>query len=400
MRSYQSAKRGCESADHPWPLLPCVASVSDFCYPFKCIGPDMSRLISVILTLFALSILGGGIYLYVAQGDIADQRRFGDKAIPVQAAEITTHPFANRIEAIGTTEANESVTISARVSDTIESVNFSDGDIVEKGAVLVRLNRAEQEALLAEAEATMLEAKQQLERTQDLVKRGNASLAVLDERVRLVESATAQVAAAKARIADRVVRAPFAGVLGVRQVSPGALLSPGTPITTLDDVTPIKLDFAVPEQFISALSRDQRVVARAAAYPGETFTGKVTNVSSRVDPVTRAITVRAEIANEDKRLRPGMLLTVEVINNERLAIAAPEGAIIPVGEDQFVFVVKSDNTVERRQITLGLRRPGVVEVLSGLKAGEFVVTAGTMRLRPGMTVKVQNREAPVARPQA
>ncbi|GGO15286.1 MexH family multidrug efflux RND transporter periplasmic adaptor subunit [Iodidimonas muriae] len=360
----------------------------------------MSRLISVILTLFALSILGGGIYLYVAQGDIADQRRFGDKAIPVQAAEITTHPFANRIEAIGTTEANESVTISARVSDTIESVNFSDGDIVEKGAVLVRLNRAEQEALLAEAEATMLEAKQQLERTQDLVKRGNASLAVLDERVRLVESATAQVAAAKARIADRVVRAPFAGVLGVRQVSPGALLSPGTPITTLDDVTPIKLDFAVPEQFISALSRDQRVVARAAAYPGETFTGKVTNVSSRVDPVTRAITVRAEIANEDKRLRPGMLLTVEVINNERLAIAAPEGAIIPVGEDQFVFVVKSDNTVERRQITLGLRRPGVVEVLSGLKAGEFVVTAGTMRLRPGMTVKVQNREAPVARPQA
>lgn len=328
MRSYQSAKRGCRSTDHPWSPLLYVTSVSDFCYPFKCIGPDMSRLISVILTLFALSILGGGIYLYVAKDDIADQRRFGDKAIPVQAAEITTHPFANRIEAIGTTEANESVTISSRVSDTIESVNFSDGDIVEKGAILVRLNRTEQEALLAEAEATMLEAKQQLERTQDLVKRGNASLAVLDERVRLVESATAQVAAAKARIADRVVRAPFAGVLGVRQVSPGALLSPGTPITTLDDVTPIKLDFAVPEQFISALSRDQRVVARAAAYPGETFTGKVTNVSSRVDPVTRAITVRAEIANEDKRLRPGMLLTVEVINNERLSIAAPEGAII------------------------------------------------------------------------
>ncbi|GAK32583.1 MexH family multidrug efflux RND transporter periplasmic adaptor subunit [Iodidimonas nitroreducens] len=360
----------------------------------------MTRFASVFLTLISLAILGGGAFLMFYEQTPADGRGFGDRAVAVGVATVSTHPFADRIEAIGTTQANESVVINARVADTVESVNFNDGDIVEEGDILVTLNRSEQEALLAVSQSTLNEARQQLDRTRDLVERGNASRAVLDERVRIVETAKAQVDAAQSRIADRIVRAPFDGILGLRQVSPGTYLTSGTPITTLDDVTPIKLDFAVPERFLASLKAGQTVVARAAAFPDEDFAGKVITVNSRVDPVTRAVTVRAEIPNEDKRLRPGMMMTIDVISRERETLAVPEGAVVPFGQDQFVYVINNENIAERREIKIGLRRPGVVEVLSGVKAGEKVVVSGTMRLRPGMPVKINETASPASRPQA
>ncbi|WP_281301416.1 MULTISPECIES: efflux RND transporter periplasmic adaptor subunit [unclassified Iodidimonas] len=360
----------------------------------------MTRFASVFLTLISLAILGGGAFLMFYEQTPANGRGFGDRTVAVGVATVSTHPFADRIEAIGTTQANESVVINARVADTVESVNFNDGDLVEAGDILVTLNRSEQEALLAVSQSTLNEARQQLDRTRDLVERGNASRAVLDERVRIVETAEAQVDAAKSRIADRIVRAPFDGILGLRQVSPGTYLTSGTPITTLDDVTPIKLDFAVPERFLATLKAGQTVVAQAAAFPDEDFAGKVITVNSRVDPVTRAVTVRAEIPNEDKRLRPGMMMTIDVISRERETLAVPEGAVVPFGQDQFVYVINTDNIAERREIKIGLRRPGVVEVLSGVKAGEKVVVSGTMRLRPGMPVKINETASPASRPQA
>lgn len=354
---------------------------------------------SVLLTLFALAVLAGGAYLYFEKNDMADRGRFGMDAVPVVVAAVGTLPFSDRIEAIGTATANESLTITATVSDIVRDVFFSDGQLVRKGDILLRLNAAEQSALVEEARATLLEAEQQLERTRDLVTRGNASKAVLDERVRMVEEARSRLAAAEARLADRTVRAPFNGLLGLRQVSPGALISPGTPITTLDDLSPIKLDFAIPESFLSAISPGQTVLARAAAFPGELFEGHVTTISSRVDPVTRAVTIRAEIPNEDQRLRPGMLLTVEVISNEREAIAVPEGALVPVGSEQFLYVVKPDNTVERRRVTVGARKPGYAEIIDGIALGETIVVTGTMRLRPGIAVEIVGKADPGENPQ-
>ncbi len=350
--------------------------------------------------MFALAIFAGAGYLYFADTEVQQGEWGGDGAVSVDVVDVALLPFADRIEAIGTTRANESLVISPRVSDTIESINFDDGDLVEKGDILVTLNMAEQKALLAEAEATLLETEQQLERTRDLVTRGNASRATLDTRIASVEEARSRAAAAKARIQDRIIRAPFSGILGLRMVSLGALVSPGTPITTLDDITPIKLDFAIPEQFLSTLSRGQVVISKAAAYPELDFNGVVTTISSRVDPVTRAVTVRAEIPNEKGLLRPGMLMTVNVINRERDAIAVPEDAIIPVGREQFVYIITDENIAERRKITIGLRRPGIVEVLSGVTPGEKVVVAGTLRLRPGTPVRIMNRDQDKNRPQA
>ncbi len=364
------------------------------------VGKNMTRLISVILVIFALGIFAGAGYLYFSDDTVQQGRWAGGGAVSVDVVDVSWQPFADRIEAIGTTRANESLVISPRVSDTVEAIHFEDGDLVEAGEVLITLNMAEQKALLSESEATLLEAQQQLERTRDLVTRGNASRATLDSRIAAVEEARSRVAAAKSRIQDRIVRAPFSGILGLRMVSLGALVSPGTPITTLDDISPIKLDFAIPEQFLSALGKGQVVIAKAAAYPELDFNGEVTTVSSRVDPVTRAVTVRAEIPNEDGYLRPGMLMTVNVINREREAIAVPEEAIIPVGREQFVFIITDENVAERRKITIGLRRPGIVEVLSGVTPGEKVVVAGMLRLRPGTPVRIMSRDLDKNRPQA
>ncbi len=348
----------------------------------------------------AIALLGGSAYLYFAGADEAVRGHGRSGAIPVEVVTVAQQPFADRIEAIGTAIADESVVLTARVAEAVRAVHFEDGQFVEKGTVLVEFERAEERAALDEAKATLVEAEQQLERIRGLVARGNATEATLDERVRAVDEARARVAGAEARVEDRVLRAPFSGILGLRQVSVGAVVAPGTPITTLDDVFPIKVDFAVPERFLSALEPGQAIIAKAAAFPGEAFRGTVRTISSRVDPVTRAVTVRAEIPNEDARLRPGMLLSVEVISRERRSLAVPEEAIVPVGKEQFVFVVTGDDTAERRRVRIGVRDAGTVEIIDGLSAGETVVVAGAMRLEPGRAVRIVGRGLPVERPQA
>jgi len=199
----------------------------------------------------------------------------------------------------------------------------------------------------------------------------------------------------RARAGDYVITAPFTGFLGLREVSPGTLVSPGTQVTTLDDIHIIKVDFSVPEKFISALKEGQEIAAGAAAYPGREFRGVVRTIGTRVDPVTRAATVRAEISNEDDALRPGMLLTVDLVSNLAEAVSTRENALVPVGDDQFLFRVREDETVERIKVLVGRRYGARVEVTSGLAEGDLVVISGIMRLRDGSRVRIQEQqEAP------
>ena len=187
-------------------------------------------------------------------------------------------------------------------------------------------------------------------------------------------------------LSDRVITAPFAGVLGFRQVSPGTLVTPGTTIASLDDVSVIKLDFSVPESFLSALAPGQGIRATSVAYPDQDFTGEVATIDSRVDPVSRAVTVRADVPNPDRLLRPGMLLTVDVFQPERQALVVPEIAVIQVSRTAHVFRVKDDNTVEQVDVELGQRRRGEVEILDGLVAGDRIVVDGTVKLRDGSAI--------------
>lgn len=320
-----------------------------------------------------------------------------DDVRPVAAAAVVLAPvsdvtFIDKIRGIGTAKANESVTITAKVTETVGRINFEDGDRVRKGDVLIELTNAEESALLAEEKANLQEADLQYARIAGLAKRGNASNAQLDAQTRLRNAARARVNASEARLKDRLIRAPFDGVLGFRQVSPGTLVQPATPVATLDDIHVIKLDFSVPEVYISALRAGLAIVAKSDAYPGREFHGKVTTVDSRIDPATRAVAVRAEVDNPDLLLRPGMLITVDVIRARDKVVAVPEQALVPVQARQYVFVVV-DGKAKAVEVEIGRRKPGAVELLKGPKVGTPIIVEGLVRVRDGVPVTVKGEVA-------
>jgi membrane fusion protein, multidrug efflux system len=307
-------------------------------------------------------------------------------ATAVVSETVAAQTWRDSIEALGTAKANESVTLTAKVSETVRKVAFDSGDVVRAGDVIVDLSSGAQLAGLEEARASFQESERQLARGQELAPTKVISESQLDTLRSTRDAAKARMDVVRAQLSDRVITAPFDGVLGLRQVSPGSLVTPGTPIATLDDISLIKLDFQVPERFLAVLAKGQEVTARSGTYPDREFGGRVTTVDSRVDPVTRSVTARAEIPNPDRLLRPGMLMSVQVFLQPREAIVVPEIAVVQVGTESFVYRVKPDGTVERAVIALGSRRQGAVEVTSGLAAGERIVVEGTVKLREGARV--------------
>lgn len=319
-------------------------------------------------------------------GDDVDAARAPPPAIPVIAAVVKPVQWRDTIEALGTARANESVTITAKVSEIVRKVAFESGDIVAAGDVLVDLSSGAQLAGLEEARAAYQEAERQLKRQQELAERQLVSVSQIDTQRAARDAARARMDVVRAQLSDRVITAPFDGVLGLRQVSPGSLVTPGTPIATLDDISVIKLDFSVPERFLSVLASGQEIAARSETYPGRAFQGRVASVDSRIDPVTRSVAVRAEIRNPDRLLRPGMLMSVQLFREPRDTLVVPEIAIMQVGVESFVYRVTAEQTAERVQVRLGARRKGEVEIVSGVAAGDRIVTEGTVKLRDGMRV--------------
>jgi len=317
----------------------------------------------------------------------------GGRPIPVVVVPVERQTWSDSIQALGTARANESVTITAKVTETVVRVNFEDGQEVSAGTVLVDLSGRAEAAALAEAQAAYDEASRLYQRQLELSKQGTVSEAVLDQQRAARDTAKARVEAIRARLGDRVITAPFSGVLGFRAVSPGTLVTPGTVITTLDDIDPIKIDFTLPERFLSALAVGQTINARTAAWPGEVFVGRVTSIDSRIDPVTRSVIVRAEVPNPARRLKPGMLMTLAVSANEREALVIPEIAVQAIRDRNFVFRVGDDGKAQQVFVTLGARRAGEVEVLDGLMPGDRVVTEGLVRVRPGVALRVRDRES-------
>jgi membrane fusion protein (multidrug efflux system) len=304
----------------------------------------------------------------------------------VVTAKVTPVDWRDSIDALGTARANESVTLTAKVSETVRKVAFESGDVVRAGDVLVDLSSGAQLAGLEEARANYQDAERQLKREEELVKRKLVAASQVDTRRAARDAAKARMDVVRAQLSDRVITAPFDGVLGLRQVSPGSLVTPGTAIATLDDISVIKLDFTVPERYLAVLQSGLEIAARSAAYPDRQFAGEVASVDSRVDSVTRSVTVRARVPNPDRLLRPGMLLTVQLLLSARQALVVPEIAVLQVGTDSFVYRVKADQSVERVKVELGSRREGEVVVARGLTAGDRIVTEGTVKIRDGMRV--------------
>jgi len=314
-----------------------------------------------------------------------------DPGTPVQVAvtEVGASEFVNKVEALGTTRANETADITSSVTEKVVEIRFDDGQRVAAGDVLVVLDSSEEQADLEAARAVLEERRLAYERAKQLERRKFTATAQLEERRAALRQAEAEIEAIQARLDDRVIRAPFDAIVGLRNISVGALVEPGDRITTLDDISVIKLDFNVPSTHLATLIPGLSITVRTAAFDDRAFGGTVSGVDSRIDPVTRSIVARAIIPNPDGALRPGLLMTVQLLKNPRTSLVVPEEALVPRGRVNTVYVVDeaAGGIVEARPVEIGARRSGEVEILGGLQAGEKVITHGTMRVRPGQQVE-------------
>ncbi len=317
----------------------------------------------------------------------------GNQPVPVVVSTIALQDWNDNLQALGTVRAHEAVTVTAKVSETVQQVHFESGQDVAKGAPLVTLSGQQQDALLASAQAQLKDAEAQLQRLTQLGGQQLVARSAVDTARATRDAARAQVGQIRANLSDRVIRAPFAGVLGIRQVSPGALVTPGTVIATLDDVSRVYVDFPLPERVIAGAGVGQAVAATTSAWPGRSFTGTVSTVATRLDEGSRAAMVRADFPNPDRALKPGMLMEVSLTRGEAPALVIPEIAVQQVGSETFVWRVKTDGSTEKAQIEVGGRVPGKVMVAKGLAAGDRIVTAGVGKLKAGDKV-TQAGEAP------
>ncbi len=345
------------------------------------------------LVVVGKSALTAADDLQGAKSATGAQGRGGRGGAPtVVAATAAMHTFTDGVQAIGTAQARESIVITPKVADTIRVIRFDSGDRVRRGQVLVEMSSVEQAAALAEARAAHDAAQEELRRARELFNRGFASQARLDTVQAAADAAEARLNAGGSRIADRTIRAPFAGVVGLRNASPGQYVRPGDEIGTLDDISEIRLDFDVPETQIARLRTGVEIVARTSAFPERTFTGAIAHVDSRIDPATRTVRVRAMLPNADETLRPGMLMTVEVRSNPREALSIPEIAILDQADGAYVYRIAAREggarAVDLVRIRTGQRAGGMAEVLEGLNPGDQVVTEGVQAVRPGQPVEV------------
>lgn len=312
-------------------------------------------------------------------------------ATPVVVTVAQKGDFADEIEALGTLRANESVDLTAAVTEIVTKISFDDNQRVQRGDILIEMDAAEELAELAEQQSFVKEARRQLERLAPLVKKRAASPAALDEQRRELETAQARVKAIQSRIDQRIIKAPFDGILGLRNISVGSLAQPGVMITTIDDDSEMKLDFSVPEVFLSTLKPGVGIKATTEAYQDTLFEGTILYVDSRIDPVTRSIQARALLDNTEGLLKPGLLMQVELQKDPRKALLIPEESLISDGPDSFVFVVREQEgkaTAERRKVKLGTRHYGEAEILEGLSEGEQIITQGTLRVREGAPLQI------------
>lgn len=313
-------------------------------------------------------------------------------AVGVIATSVLSQPFHDEIEALGTVSANEAVDVTSKVSATIVSLYFQDGQTVRRGELLVQLDDAEEQANLRSLEALLVERESALRRAQELFSRRVGSEADVDAARARVDQTRADIAAVKARLDAHQIRAAFDGVLGLRDVSVGTLIVPGERITTLDDLSSVKVDFPIPALYLAQLRPGLRVTGSTGAYPDQVFNGELRSVSSRVDPVTRTISARVLFPNRDRRLKPGLLMQVRLQANPRQALVLPESAIFAVGRQHFVHLIAaSDPPIARRHpVVLGVRQHGRVEILSGLEVGQQVVSHGGIKLGESTAVTIQS----------
>lgn len=313
--------------------------------------------------------------------------------LPVKAVPVKVGAVVDEVTAVGTLLADESVIIRPEIDGRIVKLHFREGQAVKRGQRLVTLDSSEYEAQLAAVKAELRTEMQRYKRAQELYQQKFITKEALDIQAGAVDRLEAKVNEAQARVDKAIIRAPFPGTVGLREVSPGAYVKAGADIVILENLSSIKVDFRIPEVYLSKIESNQAVVLRVDAFPGEEFEGRVYAIQPAVDEQTRTVLMRARVSNKGTKLKPGMFVRVALTMSTRPnAITVPEEALWPQGKDNFVFVVV-DNKAMLTKVELGNRRPGEVEIVDGLVPGDVVVTEGQIKLRNGAPVMVMGAPA-------
>lgn len=353
------------------------------------------RWITALLVIVVAGAAGPLIYGRLA--DSAEQTRSqapgpspgaAPPPVSVEAVQVSAGTISDEITAVGTLSSNESVVIRPEIAGRISTIRMEEGRAVASGTDLITIDDALYRAELAEARAKVNLAESNYRRAVELYERRAASASQRDEALARLEIDRATLDLAQVRLEKTRILAPFAGILGLRKVSVGSYVVPGQDLVNLESINPLKVDFRIPERSLSSLRSGQRIRVRVDAFPGEEFPGEIYALDPLVDPQGRSVALRARIRNDDQKLRPGLFARVRVIVEERAdALLVPEQALVPRGEERFVFRVVDGKAVLTR-VDIGKRMDGNVEITAGVASGDLVVTAGQMKLRDGSPVKV------------
>lgn len=355
---------------------------------------------TALVYLIALGAVAAAVFLgfpefFSEASGKKDTSRRGRGAPSVVLAQVTQAPFADTLEALGTVMANESVSITPNRADHVAAIHFDDGQKVKKGALLVEMHAKEENEQLKEAAAVRDDQRLNFKSVKDLFEQNLTSEREFQAAEAKLAASEARVMGLQAAIADRRIEAPFSGVLGLRRVSVGAYVQPSTIITTLDDLSVVKLDFTIPEAWLSDVKPGMKIRARSVAWRGESFPGEVTTIDTRLDPRTRSVKFRARLENPEMKLRPGMLLEVTVDRGSQNALQVSESALILSGSQHFVFRVDENGVAKRVPVGVGRRRAGAVEILEGLAPGDRVVIEGIVPVDEGIVKPDQGLEVHV-----
>lgn len=319
----------------------------------------------------------------------------GGFAIGVETVRVATSVFVDDVAAVGSLKSNESVVLRPEIAGRIAAIHLREGMPAAKGAVLVALDASTQAAELRQAEANLALSQANHRRTEELYEKKFVSARARDEAAANLKVLEAAVALAQARLQKTQIRAPFAGIVGIRNVSIGDYVKEGQELVNIEDIGALKADFRLPESYLSRLRKGQSVEVSTDAMPGQTFKGTLDAIDPLLDASGRAISLRARLENPDLKLRPGMFVRVRLaFGGERQGLAVPEEALVPAGDDNFVFRVV-EGKAQRVMVKVGQRRGATVEITEGLKAGDEVVSAGQLKLRDGVPVRAgQGAAAP------
>jgi membrane fusion protein (multidrug efflux system) len=364
--------------------------------------------------LWAGVILGLVVVLVVLVGTKAGQigkmigagKSFAPPPETVTSAEVKAESWEAARTATATLVAERGVTLGAELPGLVREITFESGSVVHKGAPLVRLDTSAEVAQLEAARADATLARLDLDRARELRAGGSSTPAALDAAEARSKGAEAQVAALAAIIAKKTIRAPFDGRISIRQVELGQVLAAGAPIASLQTVTPIHAEFWLPQQVLADVKVGQKVHVHSDVFPDATWEGAITTVNPEVDVATRNVRMRATVKNEDGRLKPGMFAKVEVMSGapkETLVVPATSVLYAPFGDSVYVLEKKEENGksglfARQRFVRLGERRGDVVAVVSGVNAGETLVSAGAFKLRNGAAVVIGEAPAPEGAP--